>query len=47
MNLRPSLLSALASVVDQIAAVLVADKEQEGVNELTVSIDTDNLTLSY
>ena len=47
MNLRPSLLSALASVVDQISVVLVADKEQEGVNELTVSIDTDNLTLSY
>ena len=38
MNLRPSLLSALASVVDQISVVLVADKEQECVNELRVLI---------
>ena len=33
LNLRPSLLSALAAVVDQIAVVLAADKERERVNE--------------
>ena len=38
MKLRPSLLSALTSVVDQVAVVLAADKERDCVNELGVLI---------
>ena len=38
IKLRPSLLSALASVVDHIFVVLAADKDWECVNELRVLI---------
>ena len=46
MKLRPSLLSTLASVVDQTAVVLAADKERKSVNELRVLIHIIQL-LSY
>ena len=38
MKLRPLLLSALASVVDQIAVVLATHKERERVNQLRVLV---------
>ena len=46
MKLRPPLLSALASVVDQIAVVLAADKERKSVNEFQILIQIIQL-LSY